>query len=147
LVLEQNILRPSGKHRHEFSAILERILALYLQCATPKTTQQLFTNQVSGDLLQLMNHFQLELNHRQCDLAVQIAAREGLWDQAAELYTSHIDPDQGGYTPVTKTCMTETIRGLYCIARAAANSLPVEKVFEGVLSLSLVSSYDTEKCK
>ena len=155
-VFQKNILHPSGKHRHAFSAILERILGLYLQCSSPET--QLYPNQVAGgndSLLGLMQHFQLELTHRQCDLAVQVAAREGRFREAAQLYASHIDPDQGGYTPVTgsSTVLMETIiAGLYCMARGAAlesggGGMPTEQVFEGVLNLSLVSSSDTEKCK
>jgi len=155
-VFQKNILHPSGKHRHAFSAILERILGLYLQCSSSET--QLYPNQIAGgndSLLGLLQHFQMELTHRQCDLAVQVAAREGRFREAAQLYASHIDPDQGGYTPVTgnsSSTVETVIAGLYCMARGAAlesggGGMPTEQVFEGVLNLSLVSSSDTEKCK
>ena len=141
------ILSPSGKHRHEFSAIFERLLRLYLQCSSRDT--QLFENHVAS-LLQLFQHFQFEISHRQCHLAVELAAREGQWERAATLYASHIDPAQGGYTPVVGGAM-ETITGLYCLARAAQQhpsaGPAVERVLEGVLHLTLVSSSDAEKCE
>jgi hypothetical protein len=98
------------------------------------------------------NQFQLELTHKQCDAAVQVAARDGRWADAALLYSNHIDPDAAGYLPVVTTTATagdrSTVSGLYCIARAAmeAGTLPVESVLDGVLKLSLVSPTDTENC-
>lgn len=143
-----SILRPSNKHRHEFTAIVERILQLCLHCSSRDT--QLFDNHVTG-LLELLQQFKFEINHRQCHLAVQLAAREGQWEQAAALYSSHIDPDQAGYTPVVGSAL-DIVTGLYCLARAAQQQQPnvgppVERVLEGVLHLSLVSSSDTERCE
>ena len=150
-VLDREVLRPDGRHRHEFSAIVERLMELYWQCSSATTS--LYPDQIT-ELLDLMRQYRLDLNHRQCDLAVQIAAREGRFREAARLYAEHIDPDQSGYTPAADP--RTAVAGLYCTARAAAvgatgggggGVLPVERVLEGVLSLSLVSPSDTEKCK
>ena len=142
-----SILHPSNRHRHEFTAIIERIFQVCLHCSSRDT--RMFDNHVTG-LVELLQQFKFEINHRQCYLAVQLAAREGEWERAAALYSSHIDPDQAGYTPVVGSAL-EIVTGLYCMARAAqqqpSGGPAVERVLEGVLHLSLVSSSDTEICE
>lgn len=146
--LEQGVILPGTKHRHEFVVLTERILRIYSYCGGSGSQNQRLFHECER-LLHLLQHYGLELTHKHCDAVVQVAARNGRWTKAAALYFNHIDPDASGYLPVTATAGMSTVTGLYCIARAArdAGTPPVENVLEGVLKLSLVSPVDSENCK
>jgi hypothetical protein len=178
-LIDKDTIRPDGRHRLEFSILAERILKLYRYCCSPTYLASIENNDSSsadigsGSVLGRAMHveklltktYRLELSHRQCSALVRIAAYEGKWDAAADIYLNHIDPDQAGYTPVVLTTSTNrrggtetggshdddmdfTVSGLYCVARAALEShaAPVEHVFRAVSNLSSVSPSDTEKC-
>jgi hypothetical protein len=136
--LRKDIIRPGDRHRHVFSVFVERILRLHSECATMDSA----VYPECAKLLNLLRQYKLELSHEQCEYACAVAAREGRWMEAAELYSGHIDPEQGGFLPVSHASPT----GLYCTAMAAAvaGSRPVENVMEAVAKLSVVSPSDAE---
>lgn len=158
-LLKQNVIRPNGKHRREYTLIIEFLLQFYHHCLPFKAIMSSNSNNEGKfvsiyekcyHLYQLLNEYKYVPTHAQCLVLVTAAAREGKWIEAATIYEDHINPDKTGYTPTFQSDdIYGAMIGLYVIAKAAskANTLPVENVMDGVLKLSMVSSQDTEMCK
>jgi hypothetical protein len=150
--LKNLMIRPDRKHRVEFKSIVEYLLQIYTDCGIilddDKNIVSVYDEVLK--LIHLYRSFKMELSHKMCDCAILVAARENRWNDAAKLYSSHIDPEENGFLPVTSNSdINGAVNGLYCIARAAleSGSPPVESVFNGVRNLSTVSPPDAEKCE
>jgi hypothetical protein len=150
--LKNLMIRPDRKHRAEFKSIVEYLLQIYADCGIilddDKNVVSVYDEVLK--LIHLYRSFRLELSHKMCDSAILVAALENRWNDAAKLYSSHIDPEENGFIPVTSNSdINGAVNGLYCIARAAleSGSPPVESVFNGVRNLSTVSPPDAEKCE
>jgi hypothetical protein len=147
---EQNVraghLRPSGKHRHEVSRLLEKIFHLYSESVSP-TPDQSVLDECTRLMDRMLKDWKIELQHKHCEYGVLIAARENRWKEASEIFWTHIDPGDSGYNPCDVSVSNPI--GLYAIARAAQEKgVPVvENVFDGVLRMSMVSPLDQENCK
>jgi hypothetical protein len=142
--VQDGTLRPSGKHRLELTVLFERILKIYSE-SLPTNNDSVF--EASTEVLKMMNEFNLELQHKHCDYAILTAGREERWKEAADLFWSHIDPEDSGYIPFDVDVSNPV--GLYAIARFAQGqgTAVVENVFDGVLRMSMVSPTDQKKCK
>jgi hypothetical protein len=142
--VKDGTLRPSGKHRHELTVLFERILKLYSESLSTDDTSVFEECTV---VLKMMNEWKLELQHNHCEYAILAAGREERWKDAADLFWSHIDPEDCGYIPFDMDVSNPV--GLYAIARFAQDqgTAVVENVFDGVLRMSMVSPTDQKKCK
>lgn len=127
------------KYRREVSVLLERIMKVYSQLPAPAFDE-------CQRILTLLQAWNLDLQQGHCQYAITAAAREGRWKEAANIFWSHIDPDDSGYTPVDVNVANPV--GLYAIARYAQEqgTAVVENVMDGVLRMSMVSPNDQEKC-
>jgi hypothetical protein len=147
---EQNVrdghLRPSGKHRHEVSRLLEKIFQLYSESVSP-TPDQSVLDECIRLMDRMLKDWKIELQHKHCEYGVLIAARENRWKEASDIFWTHIDPGDSGYNPCDVSVSNPI--GLYAIARSAQEKgVPVvENVFDGVLRMSMVSPLDQDKCK
>jgi hypothetical protein len=142
--VKDGTLRPSGKHRLELTVLFERILKLYSESLS---TDDFSVFEECTVVLKLMNEWKLELQHKHCEYAILAAGREERWKDAADLFWSHIDPEDCGYNPFDVDVSNPV--GLYAIARFAQDkgTAVVENVFDGVLRMSMVSPTDQKKCK
>jgi hypothetical protein len=137
-------LRPSGKHRLELTVLFERILKIYSESLS---TDDVSVSEECTEVLTMMNEWTLELQHKHCEYAILAAGREERWKEAADIFWSHIDPEDSGYIPYDVDVSNPV--GLYAIARFAQDqgTAVVENVFDGVLRMSIVSPTDQKKCK
>jgi hypothetical protein len=142
--VRDDTLRPSGKHRHELTVLLERVLKLYSESLS---TDDVSVFEECNVVLEMMNEWKLELQHKHCEYAILAAGREERWKDAANIFWSHIDPEDCGYIPFDVDVSNPV--GLYAIARFAQEqgTAVVENVFDGVLRMSMVSPTDQRKCK
>ncbi len=140
------VIKANGKHRHECSVLLEEIFRLLSLCGMNADEVSPFDE--CGRLIDLMeNEWKIELQHSHCEYAVVTACREQRWSEASDVFWRHIDPNRAGYNPCDIS-ITEPI-GLYAIARDAKNKKlsAVERVFDAVLRMSMVSPSDQDRCK
>jgi hypothetical protein len=142
--VKDGTLRPSGKHRLELTVLFERILKNY---SDSLSTDDVSVFEECTVVLNMMNEWKLELQHKHCEYAILAAGREERWKDAADLFWSHIDPEDSGYIPFDVDVSNPV--GLYAIARFAQvqGTAVVENVFDGVLRMSMVSPTDQKKCK
>ena len=97
-------------------------------------------------ILGMIQQYNLDLPHY--DHAIQAAALERNWSEAARLFREKIDPDDSGYTPVDMSVQNPL--GLYAIAKDAQNnghSNVADRVMDAVMSLTMVSPTDQERCE
>jgi hypothetical protein len=142
--VKDGTLRPTDKHRNELTVLFERILKIYSKSLS---TDDVSVFEECTVVLKMMNEWKLELQHNHCEYAILAAGREERWKDAADLFWSHIDPEDSGYIPFDVDVSNPV--GLYAIARAAQDqgTAVVENVFDGVLRMSMVSPTDQKKCK
>lgn len=142
--VKDGTLRPSGKHRLELTVLFERILKIYSESLS---TDDNSVFEECTVVLKMMSECKLELQHKHCEYAILAAGREERWKDAADLFWSHIDPEDSGYIPFDVDVSNPV--GLYAIARFAQDqgTAVVENVFDGVLRMSMVSPTDQKKCK
>jgi hypothetical protein len=152
---QQSIIQPSGKHRMEFSAIVDNIFRFYHECYIDdnyhmkqhtKRSPSVFDKCIH--LLKLLQDHQYEPSHYHCYVAATLAAREGRWIEGAAIYETHI---QSALTPTQSSADISTAIGLYIIARASQRRVgrsivPVDRVMNNVLQLTLVSPQDSDLC-
>jgi hypothetical protein len=140
------VIKANGKHRHECSVLLEELFRLLSLCGA--LSDELSPFDECRRLIDLMeNEWKIEMQHNHCEYVVITACREQRWSEASDVFWRHIDPNRGGYNPCDIS-ITEPI-GLYAIARDAQNKkLPVvDRVFDAVLRMSMVSPSDQDRCK
>jgi hypothetical protein len=142
--VKDGTIRPSSKHRLEVTVLFERILKIYSESLS---TDDVSVFEECNVVLDMMNEWKLELQHKHCEYAILAAGREERWKEAADLFWSHIDPEDSGYIPFDVDASNPV--GLYAIARFAQvqGTAVVENVFDGVLRMSMVSPTDQKKCK
>lgn len=141
--VEDGTLQPSGKHSHEVSVLLERILKLYSSVSI--LSEESVYDECST-ILDLMKRWKVDFQHKHCEYVATVAAYEERWEDAAELFWGRIDPDSG-YAPYDVSPSDPV--GLYAIARCAQENgtAVVDSVFDAVLRMSMVSPSDQDKCK
>ena len=133
-------------HTHELTSLFERILEIYAYSSLPNDHQSTINyHEDTRSILQLMTDWNLDVQHKHCDYAIQVAARQGQWSDAADLFWHQIDPDHSGYNPLD----VSNPLGLYVVARAAQESgaAPVETTLDAVLKMSMVSPSDQNECR
>jgi hypothetical protein len=142
--VEKGPLKPRGKHQHEISVLMERIMHLYSQAAS---TDGVSVFDECMKLLAILDSWNIDHQSKHIEYAVTAAAREERWEDASNLFWSHIDPEEAGFAPFAVDITSPV--GLYSIARRSqARSMPVvEPVFDGVLKMCMVSPSDQDKCK
>ena len=97
-------------------------------------------------VMNIIQSYNLDLPHY--DHAIQAAAVEKNWAEAARLFRQKIDPDEAGYTPVEVSVQNPL--GLYAIAKDAQKNQDgnvADRVMDAVLNLTMVSPTDQEKCE
>jgi len=155
-------LQPSGKHHHEVSVLLERILRLYSCCSCSDNNRGESVFDECMSVLDLMRkEWKLDVQHQHCQHALVAAGREQRWKDAARLFVSRINPDDSGQAPFDVLSVSDPV-GLYAVARFAqeqqqqgdhsntgkgGNASVVDNVFDAVLRMSMVSPTDQNKCK
>lgn len=144
--IKLNIIKANGKNRHECSVLLEEIFRLLSLCGPQVDGLSSFDE--CRRLMDLMeNEWKIDLQHNHYEYAIVCAGREKRWSEASDVFWRHIDPARGGYNPCDIS-ISEPV-GLYVTARDAqeSNLLVVERVFDAVLRMSMVSPSDQERCK
>jgi hypothetical protein len=150
LILEYTDEHPSAvfQHTHEFTNLLGSVLRVYVQLVTLEASEMntsIFDNTMM--ILQRMRNWKLNVQQKHVDCAMEIAARHGQWQTAADIFWNHIDPDQSGYNPYDIS-LTQPM-GLYVTARWAQKQKhsPVQCIMDAVLRMTMVSPGDESKCK
>ena len=139
-------LNPMGKHGRELSHLLGHILEIYSQTAV-QTKREVSIFDACCIVLTLLQEWNLDIQPYNYACAVEVAARESRWKEAAYLFWEQIDPDAHGYTPMGIS--RHLAVGLYVIARNSQTEggSAVEHVMDAVLRMSMVCPTDQDKCK
>ena len=133
----------SGQHRVELSKYFD--WALRGLSVSQSDDPSFSKYDLCVKIMACLNSWNVNVQHSHCDSAMLVAAREGRWREAAELFSSRIDPDCGGHSPINISVKYPI--GLYCMARYAQEigNSPVDSVFNGVLHMSIVSPSDQDR--
>jgi hypothetical protein len=144
LAVEKGTLKPLEDHGHETSVLMERILKLYSE--TPSTTDTHSSFDECQTVLSVMDAWKIDRQHLHVVYSITAATREGRWEDASNLFWSHIDPEDSGYRPYDEDVANPV--GLYAVARfAQERNMPViEPVMDSVLRMTMVSPFDQDKC-
>jgi len=146
--VKQGTFRPKDKHPHQvMTVILEKVLLLYSRSLAPSTPNESVFAECQT-VLDMVKEYQLDLQHNHVEYAILIAAREQHWQQAADLFWSHIDPEDSGYVPRFAMTLANPV-GLYAIARHTQETggAVVENVMDGVMRMSMVAPTEQRNCK
>lgn len=143
LAVEKGTLKPLEDHGHETSVLMERILKLYSE--TPSTTDTHSSFDECQTVLSVMDAWKIDRQHLHVVYSITAATREGRWEDASNLFWSHIDPEDSGYRPYDEDVANPV--GLYAVARfAQERNMPViEPVMDSVLRMTMVSPFDQDK--
>lgn len=142
--ISEGSIRANGKHRREFSILVELLLRLYTYCDSSEHSdavdEEVYYRASSWPgLLQDQYRGNLLVTHTQS--LVLLAAQRNDWSAAVRWYEIHLDPSVATPAPGS-----HTILGLYCVGKAAAVA-PAESVFATVQNLALVAPMETEQRK
>jgi hypothetical protein len=138
-------LNPAGKHGNELVHLLGQVLAVYAQTATPHGDPPAFD--ACCDAMTLLQEWNLDVQPLHYACAVEAAARESRWKEAADMFWIQIDPDASGHTPMEIS--QHLAVGLYAIARNSQNEggTTADRVMDAVLRMTMVCPMDQDKCK
>lgn len=138
-------LNPLGKHGRELSHLLGQVLVVYAQTATSHSDPPAFDACCNVMVLLQEWNFDIQPLHYAC--AVEAAARESKWREAAEMFWIQIDPDASGHTPMKIS--KNLVVGLYAIARNSQNEggTTADHVMDAVLRMTMVCPMDQDKCE
>ena len=148
--LSDGVIQADGRHRHEFSVMVEHLLRLYAHCSAAVVGSDddaaavvITAQQKATALADLLSDYRANLLLAHTDALMAIAAHAEDWSQAVRWYHTHLDPAVA--TPGTAIAST----GLYCVGRLAQEqgTLPVESVFEAVKKLAMTTPEESEKRK
>ncbi|KAL7578221.1 hypothetical protein ACA910_012644 [Epithemia clementina (nom. ined.)] len=128
----------------ELSTFLDKALRILSVSEPPGDSSESIYDHCAR-IISLLQSLNINVQHSHCESVMLVAAREGRWKEAAELYSSRIDPAGGTFfNPVTISVKNPV--GLYCIARYAQETgkSAVDSVLNAVQHMSIGSSSDQE---
>ena len=137
-------LNPFGKHGRELSHLLGQVLVVYKQVATSHGGPPAFD--ACCNAMVLLQEWNLDIQPLHYACAVEAAARESKWKEAAEMFGIQIDPDATLHTPMEIS--ENLVIGLYAIARNSQSEggATADHVMDAVLSMTMVCPTFQDKC-